>query len=65
MQATTTKWQEDATYEKNIFVQRPDCIKRFKYITDVNYVVELGVPKGDWYIGKVQYEFKVIEKPVG
>ena len=46
-------------------MQRADCIKRFKCFTDVSYVVELGVPKGDWYTGRVQYEFKVIEKPTG
>ena len=48
-----------------IYVYQKDCIKRKKCLDDVSYTVELGLPKGDWFVGRAKIEFKVLEKPVG
>ena len=57
--------QEDTTYEENIYVWQKDCIRRKSIVDDVQYTVQLGLPQGDWYVGKVGITFKVLEKPAG
>jgi len=54
---------EDTTYEKNFFVHLTDAEKRKACIDEVSYEVELVLPKGDWFGGKVKIDFKLTEQP--
>ena len=56
---------EDPTFEQNLHIQQKDAIRRAKCINDVSYTVELAVPTGEWYAGRVTIEFKLREKPTG
>ena len=49
----------DSSYENNVHITQINCIERAKYISDVNYTVELTLPKGDWYSGCVSVNFKM------
>ena len=55
---------EDASFDKNVYVQHVDCVERAKCFSDVSYDVRLNLPKGDWYSGSVDISFKVSELPV-
>ena len=44
---------EDVSYEKNCFVAKTTTEYREKLVADVAYHVDLSLPKGDWFTGKV------------
>jgi hypothetical protein len=54
---------EDSTFEVNHHVQQAVADYRDKLIADVTYQVDLSLPKGDWYGGKVTVNFELLDKP--
>lgn len=54
---------EDASYEKNCFIAKTTAEYRENLVSDVAYHVDLSLPKGDWYTGKVQITLTIKQKP--
>ena len=54
---------EDVSYEKNCFVAKTTTEYREKLVADVAYHVDLSLPKGDWFTGKVQITLIIKQKP--
>jgi len=54
---------EDTSYEKNFFVHLSDAQARKACVDDVSYHVDLALPKGDWFGGKVKVSFKFKSMP--
>ena len=48
---------EDPLYEKNVYLHVSTAQMRFAAVTAVTYDVDLVLPKGEWYAGKVSVSF--------
>jgi hypothetical protein len=53
MVEATTNIFEDASYEKNCYITKATAEFREPHVCDVAYHVDLSIPKGEWYTGKV------------
>ena len=47
----------DPLYDKNAYLHISTAKMRFETVTDVSYDVDLVLPKGDWYAGRVAVSF--------
>lgn len=48
---------EDPLYDKNVYIHIDTAKTRFAAVADVSYHVDLVLPKGEWYSGKVAVTF--------
>jgi len=51
---------EDPTYEQNFYISLATAEERDKHISEVSYKVDLSLPKGEWFGGKVEVAFKLL-----
>jgi len=54
---------EDTTYEQRHHIALDTAEYREKHISDVAYHVDLSLPKGEWYTGKITVTFMLKQKP--
>jgi hypothetical protein len=54
---------EDPQYDKNVYLHVSTAKMRFEAITNVSYDVDLVLPKGEWYGGKVVVFFTLKSMP--
>ena len=50
---------EDVTYDTNHHITRESARFRDSFISEVSYKVDLALPKGDWFHGKVEVKFNL------
>ena len=55
---------EDPTYESNYYISLATAEYRDLHVADVAYKVDLSLPKGEWFGGKVEVSFRLLQKPV-
>jgi hypothetical protein len=48
---------EDSDYEKNVYLNIITAKLRYDTVANVSYKVDLTLPKGAWYSGKVTIDF--------
>ena len=51
---------DDPTYESNVYLHTEFAQLRHKCVANVAYTVDLLLPKGDWYTGKVTVTFDLV-----
>jgi hypothetical protein len=51
---------DDPTYESNVYLHTEFAQLRYKCVTNVAYTVDVLLPKGDWYTGRVTVTFDLI-----
>ena len=54
---------EDTSYNSNHYIQQTTALSRKSVVGDVAYKVQLALPKGDWYGGKVHITFTLSALP--
>jgi len=54
---------EDPLYENKVHLHVSTAQMRFAAVTDLAYDVDLVLPKGDWYAGKVSVSFTLKSNP--
>ena len=50
-------------HEKNTFIARDDALYREKHVSEVQYNVDLSLPKGEVYGGKITINFNLKHHP--
>jgi hypothetical protein len=55
----TSNILSDSTYDKNFYVRYDDAVKRANAISDVDYNVKIGLPRGEHFGGFVEINFKM------
>jgi hypothetical protein len=51
---------DDPTYESNVYLHTEFAQLRYKCVANVAYTVDVLLPKGDWYTGRVTVTFDLI-----
>jgi len=54
---------DDPNYESNKALHSEYAELRHKCVTNVAYTVDLIIPKGEWYTGKVTVSFDLVLMP--
>ena len=58
-----SKITEDPLYDKNVYLHVSTAQMRFAAVSDVAYNVDLVLPKGEWYAGRVSVSFTLKSNP--
>lgn len=60
MVESSSQVHEDTTYEQNFAIALATAEYRDQHIADVAYKVDLSLPKGEWFGGKVEVSFTLL-----